>query len=238
MDQVSEALTSLWNRNARGLAVLICNSYENTPGLKYLPGTQKDAEAMKSTFTHLNFATIVLRDASCDDMCDTVGALASYTSYPPHYNCLAVVFSGHGRENKVVLSNDGQEVNFEEAIIKPLYPRNSPLIGGIPKIVLIDACRGNRGLQAKGGSGSVERFDLSVPGDILVAYSTMEGYKSYEDESSGGYWMQELAKQLKESRKSVGDVIADVNKEMRRHQLQEPQIWNTTVNIVLSETST
>lgn len=225
--------TVLKHVDARGLAVIICNNYESTT-FEDLHGTFEDGTAMEETFRHLGFATIILRNATRDQMCGIVKALATYKPYPKGYNCYAVVFSGHGRKDKTIVSSEGEMVNFEEAIIQPLHPGNSPFIRNSPKIVLIDACRGTRELRARGDPPeAAARFDLSIPSNILVAYSTMEGFKSYET-NSGGIWMQELAAELRTSQKSVGDTVADVNKRMRDQRLSEPQIWNTTVNIVLS----
>lgn len=222
------------NGNARGLAIIFCNNYENAKNFEKLRGTIKDGRAMKETFHHLGFATIILENATKDMMCGIIKALATYMNYPRGYNCYAVVFSGHGSNNKTIISGDGEMVNFEEALIWPL--ENAPLIRSSPKIVLIDACRGSRELHAKGypPEAAPLRFDLSLWGNILVAYSTMEGFKSYEDSELGGIWMQKLAAELKTSRKSVSDIVADVNKMMKDRYSQEPQIWNTTVNIVLS----
>lgn len=228
--------TVLDKAEARGLAIIICNNYQmTTPNYESLRGTFKDGSAMEETFEHLGFATITLRNAREDEMCGIVKAVATYHPYPKGYNCYAVVFSGHGSNNKTIVSSDGELVKFEEAIIRPLHPKNAHFICNSPKIILIDACRGRKELRAKGDPPETvpARFDLSLPGNVFVAYSTMEGYKSYET-NSGGVWMQELAVELRKGQKSVGDIVAGVNKTMRDRGLSEPQIWNTTVDIILS----
>lgn len=218
------------NQGARGVAVIICNDYEGCSA-RYpkLNGTKKDAEAMEKALQHLKFLTIVKRNITEDEICALVRAVASCREYPRGYNCIVVVFAGHGIENKLIVSSDEKEVNLQEALINPFNPKNSPFIKNIPKIVLIDACRG--ALQPRGSSNT----DLSVPTNVLVAFSTMDGYKAYEA-GYGGIWMQKLAAKLIVSTKSIGDTIIEVNKEINYSHpgLQEPQIHTGTVDIVLS----
>lgn len=135
------------------------------------------------------------------------------------------------------MSSDEQLVDYEETIIKPLHPATSVLIACIPKLVFIDACRGSNSLSTKGQTearSQIERFEVSVPANVFVAYSTMEGYKSYENKGHGGIWMQELAKELTISKKSICDIVAGVNETMKVQKYQQPQIWNSTVQINLS----
>lgn len=62
MDIVTD--TVLKNENARGLAIIIHNDYENSQQYPALPGTAKDAEAMGHAFKHLRFATIELKNGT------------------------------------------------------------------------------------------------------------------------------------------------------------------------------
>ena len=232
MDELVKS-TVLEYDNARGLAIIICNSYEQTEEHSTLCGTFEDGRAMESTFKHLGFATITRKNATEIEMCGVVQALATYHQYPDNYNCFVVVFSGHGSSDKKIVSNDGKFVDFQEAIIDRLHPDNSPLLCSSPRIILIDACRGNQELRARGPPVPEHKLDLSVPNDVFVAYSTMEGHQSYE-RTTGGVWMQELAKELRTSSESIGDVVANVNNRMKGKGLQVPQTWNTTVRIILS----
>ena len=217
------------NSGRRGVAVIIANDYEGcSNNYPRLNGTRKDAKAMEETFQYLDFATIVKINITKDEICGLIRAVASCRKYPEGYNCIAVVFAGHGSQNKMIVSSDEKDVNLQVEIINPFDPKNSPFIKDIPKIVLVDACRGE--LQPR---GSHSNTDLRVPTNVLVAYSTMDGHKAYE-EGSGGIWMQKLAAKLKVSKKSIGDTLADVNKEISDRGLQEPQIQTGTVNIVLS----
>lgn len=66
--------------NARGIAVIIFNTYRDT---KYpLTGTVNDGFAMNKTFQYLRFALILLQDASKDVICGVMQAICSYSNYP------------------------------------------------------------------------------------------------------------------------------------------------------------
>ena len=77
---------------------------------------------------------------------------------------------------------DGNLVKIEE-IVRPFLPRSAPMIGKIPKLFLIDACRGDQELQAavvpRAGGGKAKKggtdatIQVSAEGNFLVAHSTM-----------------------------------------------------------------
>ncbi len=213
------------NPNARGVVVIIGNEEYDDPQCNNLPGAMKDANDMESTFKYLRFAIRFLRNATRDKICSTISALADYGSYPDGYNCFAVVFSGHGGSNNIIVSKDGQEVSIDEAIIQQLNH-----IADKPKIVFIDACRGGKDIKPKN-----KEEKLVVPTDMFVAYSTKDGYKAYEV-TSGGMWMQILAEELQSSKKSVCAAVADVNKKVKAKYAEwiQPQTYNTTVIIILA----
>ena len=213
---------------ARGIAVIIFNTYKKTNSP--LSGTVKDGEEMDKTFQSLGFATIPLPDASKDEICGIVEAICSYQNYRKEYDCFAITFCGHGRENSVIISDDNKEINLEEAIIQPFNASKSPYIAGFPKIIFIDACKGKLTDTVKATGPTPQ-----PPNDVLLAYSTKEGDVAYEFDD-GGCWMQILAKELRESHEPVNVVLTNVNKKMKEINKgwQEPQTSNTTVDIVLN----
>ena len=207
------------NGDARGLAVIISNDYMNgISNQRRLYGAIKDAEAIRKTFEHLNFAVIVRSNATKVETRSLIIGVADYEHYPKKYDCFAVVFAGHGSGKPMILSSDDEEVDLNEELLQPL---DSQPLRGIPKLIFIDACR----IQ-----GDEDR-PLSVPDDFLVAYSTRYGHESTENEE-GGIWMQKLAAELKTSSKSVPSIVTDVNKAVRSAS-QGAQLLNTNVDIHL-----
>ena len=229
------------NQSARGLAVIIYNTYETAAGLDTLHGTIKDGEAMKDTFEHehLNFATIPIKDATKSDIREVIRAIATYPDYPEGYDCFSIVFSGHGGDGSTIMANDGEGFNFEEVIVQRLNKKRSDVSDHVSNIstsilVFIDACRGS--LSPEGSLYRRKRGDdASLPTNMLVAYSTREGYPAYEV-NAGGVWMQELAKRLRTVKKSVPIILAELARYMvEEKELQEPITVNTSVSIVLTK---
>ena len=209
------------NGEARGLAVIITNDYMNgISNQRRLYGAIKDAEAIRKTFEHLNFAIIDRRNATKVEMKSLIIAVAEYEHYPKKYDCFAVVFAGHGSGKPMILSSDDEEVDLNEELITPL---DSEPLRGIPKLIFIDACR----IKIEGDTDN----PLIVKDDFLVAYSTRYGEVANEDKA-GGIWMQKLAAELRSSHKSVPCIIAEVNKAVRSSN-QGAQLINTTVSIEL-----
>ena len=214
------------NPNARGLACIISNDYFGCDGQDNLIGAGGDSKQMEEAFSHLNFVTIVLRNARKDQMEDLIKAIALYQEYPEKFDCFGIVFSGHGGSKRILISNDNKEMDLEDVMIKPFDNKESH-IGRFPKLLFIDACRGGR---TKGTSNN----ELSKPANFLIAYSTRYGYPSFGD-NKGSFWILKLAAALKaNTTKSIGDVVTSVNKEVADEGAEEPEYYNTTVNIVLS----
>ena len=218
------------NFKARGLAVVIYNSYENCPDTNTLPGATKDGEAMINTFKSLQFAVLDKQNATRDDVLGIFQAVASYADYPVDYECFAIVFAGHGKKDSILLAIDG-EFNFEEVIVKRLNKHLHPFdisdrITRVPIIAFIDACRGS--MIPRDASARLNERD--IPKNMMLNYSTREEDKSYENPNRGGFWMQEIAKDLRTKNKPVSVIVAGVSKKMKK---QNPISINTDVDIIL-----
>eukprot|EP00731_Ephydatia_muelleri_P030673 Em0022g187a len=218
----------------------------NLPDMPLLKGVKTDLLNMQRTFETLKFAVLSHQDCSATQMMSLFHDISTFSEYPPSYRRIAVVFAGHGMEGSLC-AHDGT-VPIEE-IIDQFQPANChPSIGGIPKLFFIDACRGKR----KMASVVVERGATAVPskivsprGNILVAYSTLEGYKAHEVEE-GGIWVTELSKQLLQDM-SLTDVIINVNKTLQEkyqdsalsRYLQQPECIitiNECINLLKEST--
>ena len=209
------------NVDARGLAVIIINDYMNS--------AVKDAMAIKETFKHLNFAVITRINATKAEIKALIASVASYLHYPKTYNCFAVVLSGHGNGNSMILSAHDEKVHLNKDIFQLL---DSATLKGIPKLILIDACR------VEGDEDDLllvdEGHSLSLPKDFLIGYSPRYGHMSTE----GSLWMQILAAKLKTMANSVQTVLKYVNREVHQsgaavHQLGAEVIDSTSDNIIL-----
>jgi len=196
---------------ANGLAIIIANESSCIREHKRLEGAIKDLYAMKETFETLRFATLPIFNASKEQILSAVQAAANYKAYPPSYKRLAFVFSGHGDEN-YIYTHDGWIKPLDQ-VVELLQPTEAPHLGNIPKLFFIDACRGSetdKGLIVpRGGTVRMPSF-----GNYILAHSTMPRMVSYEATDEGGLWMQTVSRQLRTKRKSVLDVLTEVNEEL------------------------
>ncbi len=210
-----------------GFALIISNDYSNTPELPTLTGTKVDAKLMDETFKALKFDTRpehnLGRGRLMEIMRETAGR-----NYPKSCKAIAVVFAGHGNSDDCLCMQDGNTVTIFREIVEEFLPGKAPTIGSIPKLFFIDACRGDATTQSvtvpRGGGNKVATLRVPDQGNFLLAHSTMPNYEAYELKGKGGIWMTSLARKLRTSRKSVEDILSEVNQDMM--QLFQSPEWS------------
>ena len=152
-----------------------------------------------------------------------------------HYECILFAFSGHGLNNKYIMMQDTKTVNVETDILAPLLPSSIRKFGEVPKVLLIDACRGS--LETATVSTKLPPLDdiitkgtIPAEGNYLLACATMPNHSSYMYKH-GSAWMQEFASLARKSTKSVEGVLVNVNenltKQANKHEIrfQQPDMY-------------
>lgn len=232
---------------SRGLAVIITNDYVGARHTD-LKGTHSDGERMKEAFEALNFDVCWKENVNQNDIQRLWGEISSFRfESVKHYECMAFVFSGHGEpeghDGKLIMQDDTR-IDICADFIAPVLPGNAEMIGDIPKIFFIDACRGDEvtgtvdvpikdgGATRKGSPSNADptisrkgcyKIDLQkIPakGSCLIAYSTLPGCKSneYTGDFKGSLWLRFLAKRLKVTGDaSIEDLLTDVNEDLLAH---------------------
>ena len=243
------------NRTSKGLAAIITNDYAGAKH-KELSGTHMDGERMKEAFEALKFDVCWKKNVNQNDIQQLWREINSLNfELVKHYNCMAFVFSGHGepegRDGKLIMQDD-TKIDICKDFIAPVLPGNAKLIGDIPKIFFIDACRGDEatetvdvptrhGATGKGSPSNTDsatsrkgcyQIDLQkVPteGSCLVAYSTLPGRRSNDYPGKGSLWLEFLARHLTTNHETIETLLTDVNKELldyyRKHnfEFQQPE---------------
>lgn len=236
LDQIVQA-----NPEANGLAIVISNDYTEIKEVESLTGTTVDAKHMMDTFAVLRFATYYQKNIRKERLIEVVHTAASYREYPDSYRRIVVVFSGHGT-NEQLFTQEGARVDIND-ILRPFHPEKAPVLGEIPKLFFIDACRGeksNPGVYVPRGGEVVPTLHVPEQGNFLIAFSTMPEYRSYEVKGQGGIWITALAKKLKEENDTVLNVLTKVNKEMvegfrrpgRAKSMQQPELLSRLNEVV------
>lgn len=218
----------LHDRKKRGLAVLVTCDYKGTPDA--LSGTDRDAQEMRKTFEQFNYDIIQLQNKQATK--DAITALVKQLSlYMGQYTgdthngdgkvkAIIFAFAGHGMDRNRIIANDGKELALRE-IVEPLVKREK--IGRtcdkIPKLFLIDACRGRELLRIR------EKSDVTnINGNFRMDYATIQGHVA----SDGHTWMSPLARMLRNPSKcdeTYQNVVAKVNEEVyKKRKRQRPQV--------------
>ena len=240
------------NPTKRGLAVIITNDYASS-SLKTLIGTRKDGDRMQLAFNTLNIATYWKQNVACEALRKILREVAQLTPSKT-YGSVSFVFAGHGANTGEVYMQDGGKMYIQE-IIDSLLPTQAPNIGSIPKLFFIDACRGSNPIKPvmvpRSGHqverdvqyrGATDMKMVLVPpnGNILVAYSTITNFRSFEGDKEGGVWMKALAEKLTSSKESIEVVLTEVREYLHatyqdpqwRDYMQMPETINTLLRKV------
>ena len=221
------------SKDACGVVVTITNDYHKTDIMSRLDGTATDGDKMEKAFEFFGFVCIRAKNLLAEDITELVETVSNCEALG-NCKCIAFVFSGHGLEG-VVLGEDNSVlsamVDIYEEIIQPFV--NASVIAKAPKLFFIDACRGDsdnessKGIAAgnwKLGLGKGKSLDDShpdsssaSPGNYIIGYATMTGYKSYlrSDSEEGSVWMPLLAEELQcNPDRDVLNVLQDVNSRL------------------------
>ena len=240
------------NPTKRGLAVIITNDYASG-SQKPLSGTKKDGDRMQRAFNTLNIATYWKQNVACEGLRKILREVAQLTPSKT-YGSVSFVFAGHGTETGEVYMQDGGKMQVQE-IIDSLLPAQAPYIGNIPKLFFFDACRGSNPIKPvmvpRSGQrverdvlcrGATDLKTVLVPpnGNILVAYSTITNFRSFERDKEGGVWMKALADKLTTSKESIEVVLTEVRADLHatyqntqwKDYMQMPETINTLLEKV------
>ena len=225
------------NSNARGLGIVITNDYSDTGSPLY--GTCKDGNSLLETLVHSKFIVLWLHNIdrqTISDIMNEVKSLEKHAvsrAFVQKYECILFAFSGHGWNNKYIMMQDIKKVNIETAILEPLLPSSIKKFGEVPKIFLIDACRGEletATVSTKFQLDVITKDTIPAEGNYLLACATMPDHSSYMYRH-GSAWMQEFASLAQKSTKSIEGVLVNVNEILTKRanrgeiKFQQPDMY-------------
>ena len=230
------------HQDSLGLAMVLSNDYAGCQGVPQLGGTVNDGSKMESTCQKLGFAVYRKHNFTQVSLVNLIDE-AKRMIFPPSYKRLIFVFAGHGNEKGQIITSEGKMATVQEIVVGL---SKSDRLKCMAKIFLFDACRGKQDDHGRimpvprGGDNAHTIRVAENASNFLVAYSTIDGYRSYE-ETRGGIWMQCIAEKLLVVDKSIMDVLTVVNKEMsdkfqdREYSFQTPEFisrLNEDVNLL------
>ena len=210
------------NRTAKGLALIVANKFGSHKSQNPLLGVKHDYSKMTHTFGKLKFALFGMEDISKDGLLAVIHEVVTSKNYPPSYRRIVFIYAGHGVEYHICTHTGNVAI---ATIVDAFQPFNAPHIADIPKLFFFDACRGDLQMRAtitaRGGGLSTK---IGAPfGNLLVAFSTMVPCRAYETAAKGGTWMTLLLRRLLQSKKSILDILTDVNNELDQMYQDNPE---------------
>ena len=203
---------------APGLAIIASCDYKELPRLRNLEGAEEDGIRMEATMKRLGYAVKRMHNVSQVQLLDMVCSAAENVPYPPSFRRLVFVFSGHAKDESLV-TGDGKEISLSQIVrtLSPSLPQ-SPLKDMV-RLFIIDACRGcidDPGITVPKGGSSVDTIRIpSCGGNLLIAYSSVPGFRSYEESGRSSLWLPLVTEEL-ESDCDIQSVFTRVNMKLRQ----------------------
>ena len=216
-----------------GLCVIIHNTEFDNPK-NDLPGGEKDEANLKFTFTLLGFDVRVHQNLTAAE----IEFIVSKYSAMNHTGAFFLIISSHGGAGDVVYGVDEKEVSVHD-LEKLFHATNCPSLAGIPKVFVIDACRGGENEKTHQfiPKASHQSFNASTSSttsvmdsdDVMTIFASTPGNTASCSEDEGSHLIQKFADVLGKAytEKNLTDLMKEVHREIQKLQVQTPQVNST-----------
>lgn len=202
------------SRKFMGKAVIIdINTFSSRYNLSKRKGSDKDVSALTEVLRALGFEVEFHENLSSDEVNRVILNLAQDNH--EERNCMLVTIMSHGDHSGVIYTTDG--LVYTDDLQKPFMdPKNCPSLHGKPKIFFIQACRGSMkdvgalvelhtekanadlALASKmSPTSKTEKYIISSLADILVYFSSSEGFPAFKNSQEGSWFIQAISINLK-----------------------------------------
>uniref|UniRef100_A0A1X7TBR3 Caspase family p20 domain-containing protein n=1 Tax=Amphimedon queenslandica TaxID=400682 RepID=A0A1X7TBR3_AMPQE len=208
-----------------GLCVIINNIVFHDPR-NNLPSGIKDEASLNSTFTSLGFDVRVHQNKTAEQ----IGSIARGYSAMQHTGAFFLIISSHGGEGDVVYGTDGEAVAVHD-LKKHFYATKCPSLAKIPKVFVIDACRGiikepvhytTKAFESSASSSTTRVMDSA---DIMTIFASARGNTAGCNEN-GSFFIQKFVRVLKKhaTKMNLTDMMKKVKRKIERLQVQTPHV--------------
>ena len=209
-----------------GIAVIINN--EKFKGqLQSRSGSAVDAHNLNNLFDYLGFDIQHHNNKTHTEMRYILNEVAAMNH--DKYDCLMVAILTHGDYGDVLYGTTGEGIMIQE-VIETFSGTRCPSLIAKPKIFIIQACRGRRHNQTV-ESNDTYAMDESIDSgtsmhpsisDYLVAYSTIPGHVSIQNNKNGSIFITTLVKVLRRHAKDE-DLITMLERTTNKVTEYEPR---------------
>lgn len=204
-----------------GIALVINNelfrSRVRDSGLPNRPGAQHDKAKILRFCRNIGCIYQIHDDLTAARMIEVCERF-SQTNFTEHDGVLCFI-SSHGDEGGVIYGTDGNKVTVNDVVSKF---KGKISLANKPKLFFMQNCRGryiDRGFDmVQADCPPTASIRIPFEADMLVAYSTVDGYKSYRDETQGSWFITVLMEVLNQRdhdmHMSLIDLLSIVNKRV------------------------
>lgn len=182
----------------RGHAIIFNQEFFEIKGIEPRPGTNIDCKKLLQTLTNLHFDVSIYKDYGTDEILSVIEKLSNNDH--SENDCIVFVILSHGQRN-VFFSKDGG-IAFE-SLYAFFTANRCPTLAGKPKLFFIQACQGDKvdsGVtmvnRTQTDGVSTMSYKIPIQADFLIACSTIPGYVSWRNETTGTSFIQNLCEQL------------------------------------------
>jgi len=216
----------------RGKAVIFNHHKFDEYSLGRRDGTMKDSNDLKDVLENLKFDVSVYTDLKYGAITEVLSTLAD--SDHSDSDCLVIAVLSHGDTGKIY----AKDHQYPPDILWKQFSGDKCLtLAGKPKLFFIQACRGDDvddGVKVRSpvqhdASPQASTYTIPVMADILVMYSTYDGFYSWRSPVSGSWFIQCLCTELKKhaKEKDIFSILTFVNRRMAiNYQSNVPGVHN------------
>ncbi|KOC64156.1 Caspase-1, partial [Habropoda laboriosa] len=197
------------NHKRRGVAIIF--NHIHFKKLATRKNADKDSSELASALRNLGFEVRVYIDPNLKTISSVLQTSNTELINPfikasaedhTDADCLVIAAMSHG-ESGFLFSADS--VYSADSLWTPFTANRCPTLAGKPKLFFIQACRGTQtdsGVEIRQETDSATAYTIPSFADILVAYSTYDGFYSMRNSDTGSWFIQALCRELNKNGKT------------------------------------
>jgi caspase 7 len=219
------------NHTRRGIAVIFNHVNFSMPECPKRDGSDKDRDDLTELLVELDFEVLRYDDPPFRQVARALEQVSKMDHSDS--DCLVIVVMSHGDNGKLY----AKDREYSTAMLwKYFNAKSCPSLAGKPKLFFVQACRGTKvhpghvlhyssGVEEDGAAPNDGFYTIPVMADILVMYSTVEGFYSWRNPKEGGYFVQALVKLLRKYNrtKDLLTILTFVNREVAVNFVSESE---------------
>ncbi|XP_054857796.1 uncharacterized protein LOC129344905 [Eublepharis macularius] len=227
------------------LALIICNLEFESNNFPRRDGAEKDMEGMECLLTGLGYEVELKTNLCSEGMADCLKAFAAQEEHKTSDSTFVVLMSHGLRSGLCGVKSQGEnsDILSHDTIYSILNNKNCPALRDKPKVIIIQACRGeNKGIiyvsdtkmlfadSLSPDLGPLEEYESDairrthVESDLICFCSTTPDNVSWRSPQTGSVFIVHLIKQMQEHawRCHLEEIFRKVQQEFQNNPLQMP----------------